>query len=245
MSFAHEAVASWPTPGTGDPDRGLIRAMTTRRFAYCLLADEAASDFVSKDPVSGVPPLYLIQNSLLFAYDETDHTTVGDGVTCLVTNDACRYKLDESFAGSLSFANISGTLDVSQLPALGFDSLTGTIDPDQLPDGLVINVAPSVAWGVDATGESVALTNTGSVTFPSGSGMVLVTNHADGNTGLFICGGGSAVLVSQIGTSFQIGTPASGKAGLYYDGAGHYVFNNNTGSTATFGLALIRTRPFA
>lgn len=94
MSFPHEAIAAWPTPGTGDPDRALIRAMTTRRFAYCLAADEAADDFVAKDPVSGVPPLYLIQNSILFAYDDTDSITVGDGVTCLVTNDACRYKSD-------------------------------------------------------------------------------------------------------------------------------------------------------
>lgn len=94
MSFPHEVIAAWPTPGTGDPDRALIRAMTTRRFAYCLAADEAADDFVAKDPVSGVPPLYLIQNSILFAYDDTDSITVGDGVTCLVTNDACRYKSD-------------------------------------------------------------------------------------------------------------------------------------------------------
>lgn len=94
MPFSHEAVAAWPTPGTGDPDRELIRAMTTRRFAYCLATDEAASDFTAKDPVSGVPPLYLIQNSILFAYDETDGSTTGDGVTCLVTNDACRYKSD-------------------------------------------------------------------------------------------------------------------------------------------------------
>lgn len=94
MSFPHEAIAAWPTPGTGDPDRALIRAMTTRRFAYCLAADEAADDFVAKDPVSGVPPLYLIQNSILFAYDDADSITVGDGVTCLVTNDACRYKSD-------------------------------------------------------------------------------------------------------------------------------------------------------
>lgn len=94
MPFSHETIAAWPTPGTGDPDRELIRAMTTRRFAYCLAADEAASDFVAKDPVSGVAPLYLIQNSILFAYDEADSATTGDGVTCLVTNDACRYKSD-------------------------------------------------------------------------------------------------------------------------------------------------------
>ena len=91
MSFPHEVIAAWPTPGTGDPDRELIRAMTTRRFAYCLADDELASDFVAKDPVSGIPPLYLAQNGTLYAYDETDSTTAPSAV-CLVTNDACRYK---------------------------------------------------------------------------------------------------------------------------------------------------------
>lgn len=91
MSFPHEVIAAWPTPGEGDPDRGLIRAMTTRRFAYTLAPNELASDFVAKDPVSGIPPLNLIQNGTLYAYDETDSTTAASAV-CLVTNDACRYK---------------------------------------------------------------------------------------------------------------------------------------------------------
>ncbi len=48
MSFQHEAVPAWMNPG--GPDPALLRAMTTRRFAYCLAADEAASDFLFTAP---------------------------------------------------------------------------------------------------------------------------------------------------------------------------------------------------
>lgn len=89
MSFPHEVIAAFPTGG--DPDPGLIRNMCTRRFAYALAAGEPASDFVAKDPVSGIPPLNLISGGTLFAYDEADSTTAPSDV-CLVTSDACRYK---------------------------------------------------------------------------------------------------------------------------------------------------------
>lgn len=89
MSFPHEVIAALPTAAPADKER--LRDMCTRRFAYCLADDEAASDFVAKDPVSSIPPLNLIQGGTLFAYDETDTTTSASAV-CLVTNDACRYK---------------------------------------------------------------------------------------------------------------------------------------------------------
>lgn len=89
MSFPHEVIAALPTAASGDKE--LLRALLTRRFAYCLADDEAASDFVAKDPVSGIPPLNLIQGGTLYAYDEFDSTTAPSAV-CLVTSDACRYK---------------------------------------------------------------------------------------------------------------------------------------------------------
>jgi hypothetical protein len=111
MPFPHEVIAAWPTPGTGDPDRELIRAMTTRRFAYALADDEVASDFVAKDPVSGVPPLNLIQFGTLYAYDETDSTTAPSDV-CLVTSDACRYK-----SGSVKLPDSVLTYSTTAQPA--------------------------------------------------------------------------------------------------------------------------------
>lgn len=89
MSFPHEVIAALPTAAPADKE--LLRALLTRRFAYCLADDELAADFVAKDPVSSIPPLNLIQGGTLFAYDETDTTTSASAV-CLVTNDACRYK---------------------------------------------------------------------------------------------------------------------------------------------------------
>lgn len=89
MSFPHEVIAALPTAAPADKE--LLRALLTRRFAYCLADDEAASDFVAKDPVSGIPPLHLAQLGTLYAYDEMDSTTAPSAV-CLVTSDACRYK---------------------------------------------------------------------------------------------------------------------------------------------------------
>jgi hypothetical protein len=90
MSVNHEAVAA--LPAGSNADAALIRAMCERRFAYALGATEDAQALVAADPTSGVVPLYLIQNSTLFAYDSTDSTTTHDGVTCLVSFDNKRFK---------------------------------------------------------------------------------------------------------------------------------------------------------
>ena len=86
----HEAVAALPV--SGDADKAALRALLTRRFAYCLTASESATSLVAADPATGVVPLYLIQNSTMFAYDSTDGTTAHDGVTCLVSSDGKRFK---------------------------------------------------------------------------------------------------------------------------------------------------------
>ena len=111
MSFPHEVIAALPTVNPADKE--LLRDMCTRRFAYCLADDEAASDFVAKDPVSSIPPLNLIQGGTLFAYDETDTTTSASAV-CLVTNDACRYKsgVVEPPYSVLTYSTIAQPADV-------------------------------------------------------------------------------------------------------------------------------------
>lgn len=86
----HEAIAA--LPALGDADHALIRALLTRRMAYCLGSSEDVTALDVVDPADGVIPLYLIQNGALFAYDSTDTTTAHDGVTCLVTADSKRYK---------------------------------------------------------------------------------------------------------------------------------------------------------
>jgi len=92
MTFAHESIAALPQNSPKDGD--LLRALLTRRLAYALAANEDAQDFVAADPATGVLPLYLIQNNVVFQYDSTDTTTAHDGTTCLVTSDSKRYKSD-------------------------------------------------------------------------------------------------------------------------------------------------------
>lgn len=90
MTFNHEAIAALPVGGPADA--ALIRAMCTRRFAYALAASETPGSWIAADAASGVVPLNVIQNNILFAYDSTDSTTINDGVTCLVSSDAKRFK---------------------------------------------------------------------------------------------------------------------------------------------------------
>jgi hypothetical protein len=91
MTVSHESIAALPV--TGAASKSLTRAMATRRFAYCLAADESAADFVAVDPDAGTIPLYLIQNNVRYQYDSADSTTAA-GATCLVTSDGKRYKSD-------------------------------------------------------------------------------------------------------------------------------------------------------
>ncbi len=90
MSVNHEAVASLPVGGPADA--ALMRAMCERRFSYSLTGAESSLNLVAVDPATGVVPLYLLQNSTLFAYDSTDSTTAHDGVTCLVSFEGKRFK---------------------------------------------------------------------------------------------------------------------------------------------------------
>jgi hypothetical protein len=90
MSFNHEAIAALPVGSAAD--KALMRAMATRRMAYCLSSTESAASFTAVDPDAGTIPLYIIQNALLFQLDPVDTTTAPDGVTCLVTADSKRYK---------------------------------------------------------------------------------------------------------------------------------------------------------
>lgn len=92
MSFAHEAIAALPTLTAAD--KSVLRSLVEQRFIFALTSAETATDFVAVDPDTGVLPLYLIQNNILFQYDSSDTTTTHDGVTCLVSNEGKRYKSD-------------------------------------------------------------------------------------------------------------------------------------------------------
>jgi hypothetical protein len=71
------------------------------------------------------------------------------------------------------------------------------------------------------------------------SGLVISTCNATGLTDVFACGGGSTVRLGGSG-----GATAS-SALSYAPPQGGYVLTNASGATATFGVAVIRTRPGA
>lgn len=84
MPTPHEAVGAIE-PGDG-------RDILVRRIIYPIVGSENPTDLVAIDPDSGLRPWGLAYNGFLFWYDATDTTTAHDGITCIVTFDALRYK---------------------------------------------------------------------------------------------------------------------------------------------------------
>ena len=92
-------------------------------------------------------------------------------------------------------------------------------------------------YHLDTTPASISIANNGTVNIPSFSGMVVVNNYVDGHVTLYLCGGGYVTAVGSV--AGQCGTMT------YNSNVSGYMFTNNSGSTATFGFFIIRTRPTA
>jgi hypothetical protein len=97
-----------------------------------------------------------------------------------------------------------------------------------------------VFFNIDASPCTATITNGSSINFGNAySGAIFVTDTSiTGLTALLMCGGGSTFTTGS--TSFT-NTSGSGTFRFYNSGAG-YVLQNNSGSTATFGLFVVRTR---
>ena len=89
-------------------------------------------------------------------------------------------------------------------------------------------------YTVDTTGGTTSIANGGTVDYSNASGMLIANNHTNGAVTIYLCGGGSTSVVSNVGT--QVGTFA------YVAGIGGYRWTNNYGSTANFGFFFVRTR---
>lgn len=99
-----------------------------------------------------------------------------------------------------------------------------------------ITVTPAAgSAALDSSPSVVTLANGATQTFPSASGMLLVTSRTSGSTYLYICGGGTVTQVSSAGAA--IGT-------FTFNGTS-YVFTNNTGSSASYNFMFLRTRESA
>ena len=93
------------------------------------------------------------------------------------------------------------------------------------------------SYTIDTTAGATSIANNGTVDFPNASGMLVVNNHTNGGVTIYLCGGGSTVVVSNV--IAQVGTFT------FIAGIGGYRWTNNYGSTATFGFFFVRTRTYS
>ena len=92
-------------------------------------------------------------------------------------------------------------------------------------------------YTIDSAANTISLGANGAVNIGGFSGMVLVTNTANGVTMLFVCGGGGATLVSQ-----SIGGAAGSMTNWLGSG---YTFTTAYTSTANYSFQIFRTRVIA
>jgi hypothetical protein len=92
MPANNEIVTALPVDEAADKE--VLRQWAVTRVAYCLAPSEDSQDFVAIDPSGAGTTPALIQNGMIYGLDDADSTTDHDGVTCLVSYDAKRYKLE-------------------------------------------------------------------------------------------------------------------------------------------------------
>lgn len=128
------------------------------------------------------------------------------------------------------------------------DGSTVLFDVDQL--GTVLGRAmkptasPQAAWGMDCSACTIAVAAGGNAVLADGAGLIIVTDGSiSGHTCLYLTGGSTVVISSQIGTDFvaPTTTPAAGKYSIQFNGT-HYAIYNGAASTVTFSIAMIRSR---
>jgi|SRR5947209_17941135 len=98
---------------------------------------------------------------------------------------------------------------------------------------------------IESTGATTPLANGGTLSFVNGTGLLVMKISGGNTTGVFIIGGGTVILISQVGNGFatwdvNTSTPATGHISFYYDGAHYTVKSNLTATVAltTWGVRL-------
>lgn len=132
MTVYHDIQAAVPPTGSGPVDKTLLRDTIQLRAPYVLASSESAGDLIAVDPVTGAAINHILYRGRVFAYDDTDHTTDDDGLTCLVTSDGRRYKL----------------ADIAEVPAYSVltRSLNAPPGSPAIGDAYLIAAAATGAW---------------------------------------------------------------------------------------------------
>jgi hypothetical protein len=117
---------------------------------------------------------------------------------------------------------------------------TGTIGAG---GAVKVNTVPTLDWSLDSTQCAISIATAGNAVLGAGSGLLLVSNPANGDQGLYLAGGGSVALVSTNAATWvaPTTTPAAGKTSVAWNGSAYAIYNAY-GSTQVFTAALIKTR---
>ena len=102
----------------------------------------------------------------------------------------------------------------------------------------------TTSWTLDQGNNTVSIANGANAVLPAGSGMILVTEFASGQSAIYVCGGGGCALVSPANNWVaSTTTPAAGKLSVQYNGSTGYAIYNNQGASEIVGVVSLRTRP--
>lgn len=134
-----------------------------------------------------------------------------------------------------SYATLA-TLDLSgNFTAKGLHSNSLTVTGP-----VVVTTSPNTNWMMDGSGNSLTIANGASSGFPAGAGLIACTNQTSGDSALFLCAEGNALLLGSTGGTWSSGTsPATGHQSLGWTGGSNYALYNNTGATVTYAVSLI------
>lgn len=205
----------------------------TGDFSNATVANRVAFQGVSgtTTDVGSIPPTSATAASFI-AFNSTDSGNSGFAQLRIDGGDA-RFASSRTGTGTfLPMTFYTGGSERVRIPTAGGLSVGTTIAP---PVG-GINVTPAAgSAALDSSPATVTLANGATQTFPSSSGMLLVSSRTSGSTYVYICGGGNVATVSSVGAA--IGT-------FTFNGTS-YVFTNNTGGSASYNFMFLRTREAA
>lgn len=135
--------------------------------------------------------------------------------------------------GGQSLGNVTGPVLLS--------GTTPTVNISQL---IGWSNVPGDAWNFDGSNSSVTITTGNHATLAVGSGLLVITDLTTGSTGVYVVGGGGAVLIQASNGVWVASTttPAAGKQSIAYNGSTGYAIYNGTGGTVTYDCMMLKSR---
>lgn len=123
-----------------------------------------------------------------------------------------------------------------------FDGGTGV--SKKIEDPLSKTSYGSIGVGINTSQTLSVLATGANAAIPNGSGLLVVSDYANGLQAVALLGGGGVVLVAQVGNQFIASTtPSPGQVGIGYEASsGTYRVYNNKGSALNYATGQLSPR---